>query len=131
MPMFFIWSLPRPVMERTLVSILMALGKIAAIAGVMKLHTLKVWNPREATLRDWVPLLWYRVEEIGLIAAACAPFLKQPTERALGRFGVTKFGFETITLPTIPSFQGSSAKDSSKKGSSIQRTSGRGKGGCA
>ncbi|KAH8585763.1 hypothetical protein B0O99DRAFT_471099, partial [Bisporella sp. PMI_857] len=83
-PTFFIWSLPRPVIERTLVSTLMALGAIAAVAGVMKLHTIRVWSPREVTLRDWVPLLWwYRVEEIGLIAAACAPFLKPPIERAL------------------------------------------------
>src|SRR4051794_13987089 len=94
MPTFFIWSLRRPVTERILVNVLMALGTIAAVAGVMKLVYSTVWNARNATLRDWVPLFWwYRVEEIGLIAAACAPFLKPLIERLLDRFGVSKFRF--------------------------------------
>jgi hypothetical protein len=36
MPIFFIWSLHWPAMERIFVTILMALGTIAALAGVMK-----------------------------------------------------------------------------------------------
>jgi hypothetical protein len=125
MPMFFIWSLPRSVIERSLVSVLMGFGLIAAMGGVMKLLNITIWNPREATLRDWVPLSWwYRVEEIGLIAAACAPFIKPPIEHALSRFHVAKFGFKTIELPVIRSSQFRSAEDNSKGSSGSRRASG-------
>jgi hypothetical protein len=121
MPIFFLWQLHRPVMERVLVSILMALGMIAALAGVMKVYHINTWNPRQDTLRDWMPLFWwYRVEEIGLIAAACAPFLKPPIERMLGLFGVSKFQFVTIGLNSFRSGQGDTAMDSIKKGSTLQ-----------
>ncbi|KAH7060783.1 hypothetical protein B0J12DRAFT_545183, partial [Macrophomina phaseolina] len=89
MPMFFIFKLHRPLMERILITFLMALGIIAAVAGVMKVVYIHNWNPRNDSFRFWMPLFWwYRVEEIGLIAAACAPFLKPLIERMLGRFGV-------------------------------------------
>lgn len=122
MPIFLIWSLRRPIMERILIIILMALGTIAALAGVMKLIYIHAWNPRECTLRDWMQLIWwYRVEEIGLIAAACAPFLKPPIERMLGRFGVSQFRFATIELSTICSSQGNITRDVIKIGSSELR----------
>jgi hypothetical protein len=124
MPMFFIWTLPRPVIERALVSVLMALGTIAALAGVMKLLNITIWNPREPSLRDWVTLTWwYRVEEIGLVAAACAPFLKPPIERALTRFHANHFGFKTIELPTIKSLNFRSAKDSANDSAPSPRLS--------
>ena len=124
MPMLIIWSLPRSVIERSLVSVLMGFGLIAAVAGVMKLVYITSWNPRDVTLRDWVPLLWwYRVEEIGLIAAACAPFIKPPIEHVLRRFHISKFGFKTIELPTIRSSQFRSTKDSSNESSDNRRAS--------
>jgi hypothetical protein len=42
MPIYFIWSLHRPVRERVLVTILMALGIVAAVAGVMKVYYIKL-----------------------------------------------------------------------------------------
>jgi hypothetical protein len=125
MPIFFIWSLHRPVMERILVIILMALGMIAALAGVMKIIHTNAWNPRENTLRDWMPLFWwYRVEEIGLIAAACAPFLKPFIERMLSRFGVSQFRFATIGLNTIRSSPRDVTGDAKKISSSTPQTMG-------
>lgn len=125
MPTFFIWSLRRTVMERMLVIVLMGLGIIAAVAGVMKVYHIHAWNPREITLRDWVPLLWwYRVEEIGLITAACAPFLKPFIERLLSRFGSKHFGFVTFGLNTIRSSLGGTGKDDVKTGTSGHWTSG-------
>jgi len=103
--MFFIWTLHRPKLERVLVSVLMGLGILAAVAGVIKTYYIKFWNPRiEPTLRDWVPLLWwYRVEEITLIAAACAPFVKPLMARILGQIGLPRFRFATIRLNTVDS----------------------------
>jgi hypothetical protein len=124
MPAFFLWSLHRPLMERMLVIVLMGLGIIAAIAGVMKVYHIHAWNPREATLRDWVPLLWwYRVEEIGLIAAACAPFLKPFIERLLSQFGSKHFGFVTFGLNTIRSGIEGTGGDVRKTGTSGHWTS--------
>jgi len=112
-------------MERVLVTILMALGIVAAVAGVMKVYYIKLWNPREATLRDWMPLFWwYRVEELGLITAACAPFLKPSIERVLCRFGIANFRFVTIGLNTVLSGQENTTKDFSKTDSSAQGASG-------
>ncbi|KAH8684201.1 hypothetical protein BGZ60DRAFT_426605 [Tricladium varicosporioides] len=111
MPSFFLWSLNRPLMERMLMTVLMGLGVIAAVAGAMKVYHIHSWNPREDTLRDWVPLIWwYRVEEIGLIAAACAPFLKPSIERLLCRFGSKHFGFVAFGLNTIRSGPGGTGK---------------------
>ncbi|KAF1952266.1 hypothetical protein CC80DRAFT_572899 [Byssothecium circinans] len=102
MPLYIIWSLHRSVVERVLVSILMAFGILAAIAEAWIIYYTHVWNPRETTIHDWVPLYWwYRVEEIGLIAAACTPFLKPLIERILYRFGVPQFRFVNMQLNTI------------------------------
>jgi hypothetical protein len=104
MPVHIISSLNRPITERVLVIVLMGFGVIAAVAGVMKIYHISAWNPRHAILRDWVPLLWwYRVEEIGLIVAACAPFLKPLIGRVIHRFGTPQFDFQTIGLNTIRS----------------------------
>lgn len=117
MPMFFIWTLHRPTLERVLVSALMALGFLAAVAGLFKTYYIKFWNPRnDATLRDWMPLFWwYRVEEIGLIAAACAPFVKPLLSRILGRIGAPDFRFATIGLNTVESSEGPSYDGSKNK----------------
>ncbi|OAL53548.1 hypothetical protein IQ07DRAFT_313514 [Pyrenochaeta sp. DS3sAY3a] len=102
MPIHLFWSLNRPLLERMLGIVLMGFGIIAAIAGAMKIHHISAWNPRRAEFRDWIPLLWwYRVEEIGLIIAACAPFLKPLMERALKGLGASPFGFRTIRLRTV------------------------------
>ena len=37
MPMFFIWQMNRPVIERMLITVLMALGIVAAMAGALKI----------------------------------------------------------------------------------------------
>lgn len=125
MPTFFIWSLHRPVTERVLISVLMGLGTIAAVAGAMKLVYISAWDPREVTLRDWVPLLWwYRVEEIGLITAACAPFLKPFIERMLGQFGLSKFRFVTLGLNTIRSDPRDVPNDVENRGSSTLQSTG-------
>ena len=82
--------------------LLMSFGLIAALASAMKIYHINAWDPRKAQFRDWVPLLWwYRVEEIGLIIAACAPFLKPLMERALQGLGASPFKFRTMSLRTV------------------------------
>ncbi|KAF1972601.1 hypothetical protein BU23DRAFT_467336, partial [Bimuria novae-zelandiae CBS 107.79] len=106
MPIYLVWSLHRPVLERILISILMALGLLAATAEACIIYHAYLWNPRESTIRNWMPLFWwYRVEEIGLIFAACTPFLKPLVERVLGRFGTSRFRFVTIELDSVQSSQ--------------------------
>ncbi|KAG4429442.1 hypothetical protein IFR05_015073 [Cadophora sp. M221] len=117
MPMVFIWTLHRPTIERALVSALMALGLLAAVAGIFKVYYIKFWDPRNrATLRDWMPLFWwYRVEEIGLIAASCAPFVKPLMGRILGQLGAPAFRFATIRLNTVEGSEGASYDASNNK----------------
>ncbi|KAF4633287.1 hypothetical protein G7Y89_g4824 [Cudoniella acicularis] len=81
------------------ISVLMGFGTVAAVAGAMKVYHIDAYDPRKDVLRDWMPLLWwYRVEEIGLIIAACTPFLKPSIERLLARLGALPFRFVTIGL---------------------------------
>ena len=104
MPIYFVWSLHRPVLERILISILMALGLLAATAEACIIYHAYLWNPQKSAIRDWMPLFWwYRVEEIGLILAACTPFLKPLVQRVLGRFGTSPFCFVTIELDSVQS----------------------------
>jgi hypothetical protein len=78
------------------------------------IHT-KTWNPRENTLHDYMPLFWWhRAEEIGLLAATCALFLKSFIKRMLSRFGVSRFRFATIGLNTIHSSPEDVTKDAKK-----------------
>ena len=110
-PTYFVLSLKRPFVDRILVFLLMVLGIIAAVAGVMKVYYIKYWNPRQASLRSWMPLFWwYRVEEMGLITASCALFLKPPMEGLLRQIGLFRMGFDSNRLKTVESGKGEVAK---------------------
>lgn len=100
MPMFFIWQMNRPVIERMLITVLMALGIVAAMAGALKIvYMSRFVLGHGDVLRQMMPLfLWFKVEEFVLAASACAPFLKAPIERTLSRFGIQKFQFVTPSL---------------------------------
>ena len=104
MPIFFIWPLNLPVIERVLITVLMGFGITAATAGAMKLYYIGTWKFGEEGLNDWVSMfMWVRVEEICLIVSACAPFLKRPIEDILSRFGPLKHRFVTISLKSFRS----------------------------
>jgi len=99
MPMFLVWKLNRPLLERILISVLMALGLCATATVAVKVYlstisdTILVDTYRE-TLRV---CLWCRLEEYLLIASACAPCLKPLIEGFLRRLGV-KFTYLTRDL---------------------------------
>ena len=124
-PVCFLSTMHRPLMERILVSVLMGFGTIAAVAGGMKVYHINAYDPRRDLLRDWMPLLWwYRVEEIGLIIAACTPFLKPSIERLLARLGASPFRFVTIGLNTVRSSHGDKGAGVTTTASSLKWVTG-------
>ncbi|KAH8707192.1 hypothetical protein GQ44DRAFT_715913 [Phaeosphaeriaceae sp. PMI808] len=92
MPMLLIWKLSRSVLERCLVSILLALGLCASGMGIAVLVRLNAKTMRTDPLRDSVTLFMYcRVEEICLLIASSMPFLKAPVECLLRQVGAPGF----------------------------------------
>ncbi|KAL5592354.1 hypothetical protein FOBRF1_013380 [Fusarium oxysporum] len=93
MPMFLIWKLSRSIVERCLITVLMALGLLATVAVIMrlvKMHTLDFASPER--FRTLIPIyFWLRMEEAILILASSAPMLKSPIEHVLHRFGLPMF----------------------------------------
>lgn len=103
MPIFFIWSLNRHVIERVLMAVLMGFGLSAAIAGAIKLYYIRTWKYGEEAVNETVSVyMWYRVEEMSLVASACAPFLKGPIEKILSQAGGPRFRF---IPPSLKSFR--------------------------
>lgn len=92
-PIFLIWPLSRSVVEKTLISILMASCVLATALGIPKLYyvlTFDFGSPDHLYLL--VPeFFWCRMEEAIIIIAACAPLLKCPIERGLRRLGLPGF----------------------------------------
>ncbi|KAK0726921.1 hypothetical protein B0T26DRAFT_108689 [Lasiosphaeria miniovina] len=94
LPMVTIWRLNRSVVERTLITILLALGLLAVGAGIFKIKVLKGYDiTAEDNAIDQIPgYMWARLEEILIIIGACAPLLKSPIEGFLHRkFGLPLF----------------------------------------
>ena len=94
LPMFLVWRMSRSVVEKTLVIVLMASCLLATACGGPKIYYMVIYDFRSNDF-FWQlapELLWCRIEEIIIIIAACAPLLKGPVERLLGRFGLPTFG---------------------------------------
>lgn len=104
LPIFFIWTLSRPVVERILLCVLMGLGICAGTAGAIKLYYIRTWRYGEEAVSHTVSVyMWYRVEEMSLVAAACAPFLKGPIESLFSRVSESRFGFVLPSLKSVSS----------------------------
>jgi len=89
-PVFIIWRLSRSVLERSLVSILMASCLLASGCGVAKLYYMIVYDfSTPDNYYDLIPeFFWCRMEEAIIIIACCVPLLKSPFERMLRRVGL-------------------------------------------
>lgn len=84
MPLPLVWRLRRPIRERLIIAFLLSLVLCATAAASVKLYYVRVIVLEGEQLRLLVvPTLWSRIEEIALIAAACAPSLKSSTEDGL------------------------------------------------
>lgn len=91
-PLFLIWDLNRSILERCLLSVLIALGICAAGAMTTTLVLLKSLRHSHAAFRKYFAIYtWCLVEETTLIVASSAPLLKAPIERVLYRWGFPKF----------------------------------------
>jgi len=105
MPMFLIWRLSRSVVERCLISFLMAMGLFATGAGVMKIIYSYTYdrNSHDA-LREMMPeFLWCRIEETVLVVACSAPLLKAPIGTVLQKMGFPSFREQTRDLVSFHS----------------------------
>ena len=92
-PLFVVLQLSRSAIERTLMCCSMALGAVATIATALRIRHMKAFqNSPSADFRAVFPLyLLTRVEELVLLVAASAPFLKPAIERLLRIWGVSTF----------------------------------------
>lgn len=93
MPMFLIWGLIRSVVERCLISVLMALSLSATGAGVLKIIYSKTFDRTSPDVfREMMPVfLWVRMEEVLLVVASSAPLIKSPVIHILHRLGLPRF----------------------------------------
>lgn len=102
MPIPLLMTLNRPFLERMLLALLMALGLCAAAVAALKIYHMSSFDLTNDALRTVVEMaLLSRVEELVLITAACAPFLKSPTETFLRRFNISGFKNGMRSLGTI------------------------------
>lgn len=91
-PLFLIWDLNRSILERYLLSLLMALGLCAAAAAMNVLVHLKGLQNNPDALRDTLQVYsWCVIEHAVLIVSSCAPLLKSLIGRALHRLGLPTF----------------------------------------
>jgi hypothetical protein len=94
MPTFVIWRLSRSFLERLLISILMGCGLMALGVSILKIYYLRTFNLGSTdNLRTMDEFLWVRVQEMVLVIAVNAPFIKTPIERLLGLEGAPQFQY--------------------------------------
>ncbi|KAH6973929.1 hypothetical protein EDB80DRAFT_900468 [Ilyonectria destructans] len=93
MPIVLIWNLNRSILERCLVSFLLASGLFATAAAGIRLFYVKTVNFNSSDIfREIMPtFFWCRIEEASLIAASSLPFLKASTEHILCKLGLPGF----------------------------------------
>jgi len=106
MPIFLIWNLNRCILERCLVSFLLASGLFATATAVTRLFYQKTFDYySDDIFREIMPtFFWCRIEEVALIAACSLPFLKTSIERQLSRMGVPGFQAFRNIQRALPSY---------------------------
>jgi len=102
-PIFLIRSLTRSLVEKMLISLLLASCLIASGIGIAKLYCMSQFD---FSSTDGLYLMvdmfiWSRAEESAIVIAACAPLLKVPVEKALRRLGVRGFSIPEPELNSI------------------------------
>jgi hypothetical protein len=93
-PTLFLWKLKRPLKEKILVGALMGLGMFASIASIVKATLVKEFGG--STKDPWALTnsiaTWTALEQILIMIASSAPFLKPLVQTALNRMGWTLSG---------------------------------------
>ena len=89
LPIVFLRKLNRPLRERLVLGLLMALGLTATLASILKVTLLYNYRNTRDPYWDSIPLsLWWQLEQNISIIASCIPTLKSPFEKALRRTGM-------------------------------------------
>jgi len=103
MPIFLIWRLSRPVIERCLIYFLMAMSLFATGAGVMtNIYAYPYGRDSPDRLIEMMPLfLWCRIEGCVLIVACSATLLKAPIGSVLAKIGFPSFRERTRDLVSL------------------------------
>ncbi|KAF2180004.1 hypothetical protein K469DRAFT_593422 [Zopfia rhizophila CBS 207.26] len=88
-PISFLTKIHRPLREKIIIGILMALGLVASGASIAKTVAVGQFGISKDNMYNSVQIgMWSCLEEqIGFIAA-CVPCLKNPLQRVLGHFGL-------------------------------------------
>jgi hypothetical protein len=122
MPMFLIWRLSRSVIERCLISFLMAMGLFATGAGVMKIMYAYTYDrTSHDALREMMPeFLWCRIEELVLIVACSAPLLKAPVGNILAKMGFPSFQEQARDLNSFHSSDSELPRERQKAAATIE-----------
>ncbi|KXX77649.1 hypothetical protein MMYC01_205976 [Madurella mycetomatis] len=92
-PICLIRRLTRSLVEKILVSILLASSLFATVCGIPKIYYMITFDftSKDGYFIMTNQFLWSRLEEGIIIIAACAPLLKVPVERAMARLGFPTF----------------------------------------
>ncbi|PCD23837.1 hypothetical protein AU210_015353 [Fusarium oxysporum f. sp. radicis-cucumerinum] len=92
-PTLFLWKLKRPLKEKILVGALMGLGMFASVASIVKATLVKEFGmAKDAWALTNSIATWTALEQILIMIASSAPFLKPLVQSALHRMGWTLSG---------------------------------------
>ncbi|KAL9560957.1 hypothetical protein ACKAV7_014986 [Fusarium commune] len=92
-PTLFLWKLKRPLKEKILVGALMGLGMFASVASIVKAALVKEFGmAKDAWALTNSIATWTALEQILIMIASSAPFLKPLVQSALHRMGWTLSG---------------------------------------
>jgi hypothetical protein len=106
LPITFIRVISRPLRERVVLGILMALGLLAGAAGLVKLTLVGVVRNSKDIFFDTATIgIWMNIENFVGIIAACTPCLKSSFERMLSRLGLSRSvdGQNGLAMTGLPS----------------------------
>ena len=93
LPISFLRKVQRPLRERLVIGVLMALGIVAGAASTMKLaNSLTFGRSRDLKTEGIKIGLWSVIEELVGFIAACIPCLRQPFQRVLERLRIISPG---------------------------------------
>lgn len=95
LPISFLRKVQRPLRERVIIGVLMALGGFAGIASVVKIHPIvRLGNVGNFEVEYSRIGMWSAIEELVAFSCSCVPCLRAPFQRALEFFGIAS------TLPS-------------------------------
>lgn len=89
LPISFLRKVQRPLRERIIIGILMALGIFAGVASVVKIVALANFGKSDDPTAESIQIgMWSCIEELVAFVAACVPCLRAPFQRVLEHFGL-------------------------------------------